>query len=212
VAVIGNGVDPQAFAPPLQAGEDVLFVGRLEIRGKGLDLLLRAWASAAPRLRAQLVIAGSGPDEAEVRALAHSLGIAHRVRFVGWLSGAAKFATMAAARLVVVSSREETFGLVAVEALAAGTPVVAFDIPCLRELVPSAVGELVPAYDVDVLADRLVAAYVDVDRVRGMGASGRRMAASYDWDVLASEQSRVYHDAVRSMGVSAGSRSPRRAG
>ncbi len=192
VDVIGNGVDRSLFDQPAQLGRDVLCIGRIELGGKGLDLMLRAWAQVHPQVDGDLVIAGRGPDEARVRALTERLGIAGRVRFVGWVSGADKARLLASSRLVVVPSRAETFGIVAVEALAAATPVVAFDIPCLREVVPASCGRLVPPFDVAALGTELAVLYRDVARVRAMGAAGRAFATGYDWDVLARRQADVY--------------------
>ncbi|MEU5694587.1 glycosyltransferase [Actinosynnema sp. NPDC020468] len=191
VEVIGNGVDPLAFEATPGSGDDVVFVGRLESAQKGLDLLLHAWALACPRITGTLVIAGTGPDERELRALAAELGVADRVRFAGWVSGRAKFALLAGARVAVVPSRFETFGIVAVEALATGTPVLAFDIPCLREVVPAHSGERVPPFDVARYAEALVRLHrvpKTADRVR----QARRFAGEHDWDVLARRQADFY--------------------
>ena len=196
VEVIGNGVDSVAFEQSHRVGQDVVFIGRLETRGKGLDLLLQAWAQACPQLDADLVVAGSGPDEAELRQLADRLGVADRVRFVGWISGAAKYELLSSVRLAVVPSRHETFGLVAVEALASGTPVLAFDIPCLRDLVVPEVGWVVPAFDVRAFADQLVAQYRDPDRLQEKGRRGRSAARAFNWDTLAARQAEVYEAAA----------------
>jgi glycogen synthase len=198
VTVIGNGVDPELVNQPAQLGRDVLCIGRLELEGKGMDLLLTAWARACRQVDADLVIAGRGPDEARVRRLAERLGIASRVRFVGWVSGAEKRRFLAASRLVVVPSRAETFGIVAVEALAAATPVLAFDIPCLREVVPAQCGRLVPPFDVEALAAAIVELYPETEHLLDLGAAGRAFAARYDWDVLARRQSAVYRSVAGS--------------
>jgi glycogen synthase len=192
VDVIGNGVDPGLFDQPARLGHDVLCIGRLELAGKGLDLLLRAWAEVHAQIDGDLVIAGRGPDEARVRQLADRLGIAQRVRFAGWVSGADKARLLSESRLVVVPSRAETFGIVAVEALAAATPVVAFDIPCLREVVPASCGRLVPPFDVSALAAQLASLHADTDRLAAMGQAGRAFASGYDWDALARRQGEVY--------------------
>ncbi len=196
VDVIGNGVDPDLFNEPAQLGRDVLCIGRLELVGKGLDLLLAAWAQVHRQVDGDLVIAGTGPDEARVRQLAKRLGVAARVRFPGWVSGADKARLLGASRLVVVPSRAETFGIVAVEALAAATPVVAFDIPCLREVVPGTCGRLVRPFDVAALSAELVRLYSDEDLIRGLGAAGRSFATGYDWAVLARHQADVYRSAA----------------
>ncbi|MGH3546550.1 MAG: glycosyltransferase family 4 protein [Pseudonocardiaceae bacterium] len=198
IDVISNGVNPAGFQEPQQLGRDVVFIGRLELRGKGLDLLLQAWARTAHHLDAQLIIAGRGPDESRIRNLVDQLGISDRVRFVGWANGAEKFALLSSARLVVVPSRHETFGIVAVEALAAATPVLAFNIPCLQEVIPPGCGWQVRPFDVTAFADTLRSLYIDSDRLLAAGRRGRVFAANYDWDTLAAQQAQSYRAALDS--------------
>ncbi|RKT54485.1 glycosyltransferase [Saccharothrix australiensis] len=196
VEVIGNGVDPRAFAATPSDGADVVYIGRLEFMQKGLDLLLGAWSSACAHVTGTLVVAGTGPGGRRLRDLADDLGIADRVRFAGWVTGQAKYDLLARARLVAVPSRFETFGIVAVEALATGTPVLAFDIPCLREVVPAHSGELVTPFDVPAYAEALIRLHRTPktgDRVR----RARSFAAAYDWDALARRQADFYRRAVR---------------
>ncbi|MCD2192365.1 glycosyltransferase family 4 protein [Actinomycetospora endophytica] len=199
VVVIGNGVDPVAFtvAPrPVAERADVVFVGRLEIAQKGLDLLLDAWALAAPRLEGDLLLAGTGPDEAALRERAERLGVADRVRFLGWVAGRDKAELVAGARVAAVPSRFETFGIVAAEALAVGTPVVAYDIDCLREVVPAEGGVLVPrddgAFDAAAYADALVDVAQDDPRRAVVARRGPEIARVHDWDALAATQDDFY--------------------
>jgi glycogen(starch) synthase len=197
VDVIGNGIDPRALEPIHQLGRDIICVGRLELFGKGIDLLLAAWAQAAPLVDGDLVIAGSGPDEERIRRLVETSGLAGRVRMVGWVSGTEKFELLSSARLVVVPSRGETFGLVAVEALGAGTPVIAFDIPCLREVVPDGCGWLIPPFNVTALASALVEKYGATTEVAAAGPAGRTFASQFDWDLLAVRQVDAYREGIR---------------
>lgn len=195
VEIIGNGVDPLAFSAIPGNSDDIVYIGRMEIAQKGLDLLLHAWADACLRIDGTLVLAGTGPDEPKLRALADELGITERVRFAGWVAGEAKYELLAVARVVVVPSRFETFGIVAVEALAAGSKVLAFDIPCLREVVPSHSGRLVEAFDVTAYSDALVALHREPKSDQSI-RQARRFAAAYDWDVLARRQAGFYLRAV----------------
>ncbi|BCW44170.1 glycosyltransferase family 4 protein [Arthrobacter sp. StoSoilB5] len=195
VDVIGNGVDPAAWKPEPKPGQDVLCIGRLEFGGKGLDLLLAAWEECAGRVDGQLLIAGSGPDEAKLHSVIEERGLSNRVRLLGWLSGEQKFQAMSEARLVVLPSRQETFGLVAIEALAVGTPVIAFDIPCLREIVPDSAGWLVPPFDVDAFAAEIARRYPEAGLME-MGSQGRAFASGFNWDRLAEMQAESFRDAV----------------
>ena len=129
---------------------DLLFVGQL-IRGKGVQLLLRAMARM--RTRRTLDIVGAGNLEGHLRALAERLGVADRVRFRGFQSDPQAW-MRAAACVVVPSFWQEPYGLVAAEAVALGRPVVAFAIGGL----PEACGgkaTLAPPGDVAALARAL---------------------------------------------------------
>ncbi|GAA4914774.1 glycosyltransferase involved in cell wall biosynthesis [Actinomycetospora succinea] len=202
VAVIGNGVDPQAFRERRRGpGTDVVFVGRLEIAQKGLDLLVDAWARVAGRIGGRLVLAGTGPDEAALRERAERHGVGDSVVFAGWVSGEDKYDLVANARLAVVPSRFETFGIVAAEALACGTAVVAYDIPCLREVVRSEAGVLVPylgdhAADVTALATALRAVACCEGLREAAAERGPALAAVHDWDALARTQECVLRAAA----------------
>ncbi|MFF4222479.1 glycosyltransferase [Streptomyces abikoensis] len=194
VEVIPNGVDRAAFIPPTgRRGDHVLYLGRLETTSKGLDLLLRAYALAAPRTTADLHIAGDGPHAADARALADGLGVADRVRWLGRVDGPARFDLLASARLVCVPSRQETFGMVAAEALATGAPVLAFDIPRLRDLVTDDVGVRVPPGDLHAYATALVTLTRDPARCAALGAKGPPTVAHLDWDRIAAAQLAAYH-------------------
>ena len=132
-----------------------------------------------------------GHDEARVRREVKRLGLDDRVRFVGWVRGEEKARLLAEARAVAMPSRMETFGIVAVEGFAAATPVVAFAIPSLREVVPEGAGFAVEPFDVEAYAQRLLQVCTDAELALAMGSEGRKFAAGYDWDVLAGQQAEV---------------------
>lgn len=199
VDVIGNGVDPAVWNIEPRLGKDVLFIGRLEYGHKGLDLLLGAWAHACKRVDANLLIAGTGPDEERMREAIRDAGLSGRVQMLGWLSGDKKFQALSDARLLVVPSRHETFGLVAIDALAAGTPVIAFDIPCLREIIPPGTGWVVDVFDVQALGDEIARRYPQAG-LEEVATQGRKFAAGYNWDALADMQARAYHTALTELG------------
>ena len=181
---------------PRPARTQVVFLGRLEIEQKGLDLLLHAYSRVADRVEADLWLAGDGPDADRVRDLARHRGVADRVHLLGSITGARRFDLLAEARLVVVPSRYETFGMVAAEALSVGSPVLAFDIPCLAELVTPAVGRVVPEGDVAAYADALAALAGDPTTCRELGEAGAASVAHLDWDRIAAAQLAVYRAAA----------------
>lgn len=170
-------VETAGFAPPADdAGRGgLLFVGRLTAQ-KGVDVLLRALA--APALaRETLTIVGDGPEGAALRTLAGSLGVAERVRWLGALPPTALPPHYAAARALVVPSREEGLGLVAVEGQLCATPVVAARSGGLPDVVRDDVtGVLVPPDDPAALAHALAALLADRPRAARLGARGRDAA------------------------------------
>lgn len=192
VAVVGNGIELESLEGEIALGRHVLFIGRLELHLKGIDLLLAAWAEVVPTIGDRLVIAGTGPDEQKIEHLIASLGLADSVDLVGWVSGEHKRSLVRSARLVVVPSRHETFGLVAVEALAAGTPVIIFDIPCLREVVPAGCGWSVEPFDAGALAREIASRYGREADLLEAGHRGRDFARAFDWDAQAQRQAHVY--------------------
>ncbi len=140
------GPDRDAFADPPIIGT----IGRLH-PNKGYDLLLDAAALLRDQgRRFELVIAGDGPEAPRLRAQADSLGLADQVRFPGWVEPRAALDDM---DIFVSSSRVEPFGLVIIEAMAAGVPVVATDIDGPRDILRGGeLGALAAAGDADALA------------------------------------------------------------
>jgi glycosyltransferase involved in cell wall biosynthesis len=165
----------------MQAGGDwdkrqpvILFVGSLIAR-KGVDTLLRAFAALAPELpEYRLVIAGEGPEQGNLAALAQSLGIAPRVEFPGFLSQVDIAAWMQRARLFTLPSNEEGQGVVLLEAMASGLPVAASDVGGIPEVVVEGTGRLFPAGDAPALAAQIRAMLAGPALWRQLGAAGRR--------------------------------------
>jgi glycosyltransferase involved in cell wall biosynthesis len=211
VDVIPNGVEPAAFDASATTGDDVVFLGRLEQQQKGLDLLLDAYARAAGRIDGRLLIAGDGPDRTKLERRAARLGIADRVQFLGRITGAPKYELLAGARLVVMPSRFETFGIVAIEALACGTPVLAFEIPCLRAVLPPNCGRMVAAYSVSDYAATMVDMYHSGELAE-MGAAGRHFARRFDWEQIAIQQEHAYQATLTHGSLPAARRRPLLAG
>jgi glycosyltransferase involved in cell wall biosynthesis len=173
--IVHYGIAPGPEAPPPPRGPRLLAVGRL-IEIKGLDTLLRALAAARADVPAMtLDLAGSGPVERDLRHLAAQLGLEDAVRFLGHVSPVAPLLEEALA--VVVPSRGEGFGMVALEAMERSRAVVASAVGGLPELVfEGESGLLVPPDDVEALRVALVRVATDPDATAAMGAAGRRRA------------------------------------
>lgn len=148
----------------------ILYLGQL-IRGKGVDLLLRALSSLKIPWRA--TAAGDGNDRAMLEELAGRLGIADRVRFTGWQEDTDP--CFARCDVAVFPSRwQEPFGLSGAEALGHGVPVVAFDTGGVREwLEDGETGFIVPEQDTAGMALRLETLYREPALRKRMGSLGK---------------------------------------
>jgi glycosyltransferase involved in cell wall biosynthesis len=193
-AVVPMGTDlTERFTPDPRIEREpfVLFVGRL-VKKKGADLLLEAFARiAADHPDLGLVVAGDGPERAELEALASRLGIPGRIRFLGAvaidrLPDLYRRATAAAFPFRrTASGDQEGFGLVVVEAMGCGCPVICGDVPAVRDIVSNGVtGQLVPPGDFDALTRALRETLADSDRARRMAeAAGRFVRSHFDWEM-----------------------------
>jgi glycosyltransferase involved in cell wall biosynthesis len=180
VEVIHNGVTVESLTRVLSPNPVAVFAGRL-VSEKGVDVLLHAFAIVARELpEARLILAGDGPERAELAALAEKLDIATRVTFLGHLSKGEMERKFAQAWVQVVPSRwAEPFGLVAVEAMMRGTAVVASSMGGLNEIVrDGATGLLVPPNDSHALAEKLKEVLSDRVKAKTMGTSGRALAVT----------------------------------
>ncbi|MGF6274151.1 glycosyltransferase involved in cell wall biosynthesis [Massilia sp. UYP11] len=177
VVVVPNPVRPTSAAAGARAEAGrILFLGRLD-PAKGVDELLQACAALAarhPGLR--LVLGGSG-DLDWVRGRAAELGIAGRVETPGWLDAAARDAQLARAWLFCLPSHAEGLPMSVLEAMAAGTPVVATRVGGIPEaLADGELGLLVPPRDAAALADA-IERLLDDARLRARLARAARAAA-----------------------------------
>ena len=182
---IAAGADPPA--PPV--APRLVAVGRL-IPIKGLDILLRAFARARTGLpELTLEIAGSGPLESELRRSAPE-----GVTFLGRVEDVATVYERSA--IVVVPSRGEGFGMVALEAAERGRAAIVSDVGGLPEIVVDGeTGVVVPPEDVDALAGALVALASDPGRVRRLGTAARmRAVQEFSLDAATDGVEAVYRD------------------
>ncbi|MBC8088075.1 MAG: glycosyltransferase family 4 protein [Phycisphaerae bacterium] len=211
IACLPAGADEALFALPRRDGGDfVLYMGRVDIAQKGLDLLFRAYAQVPSALRIPLIVAGHG-DRALVQPMVSELGLAETVRFVGKVDGIAREELFQQCRFVVVPSREETFGMVILEGCAAGKPVALFDVAPMNEVAAPGACEVVEPFDVPAYAaalSRLLSA--SQDELRNRGDACRSWAQRFSWDAVAAAQSDFYEECVDTWHNRRTSRSVRR--
>ena len=202
--VIPNGVDTSRFARAVPAdlgpGTKLLFVGRLHAR-KGFPVAVEAFASLAgerPDLR--LVVAGAGE---EASALDRVSGpVRDRITMLGTVPNDDLPPIHAACDLFVApNTGGESFGVILVEAMAAGLPVIASDIAGFDEVVtPGEDGLMVPPGDAGALAGAVERLLDDPAAADRLAAAGRLRAAAADWPVVVDRLEAVYAEAVAAGG------------
>ena len=209
IELVPPGVDHAFFSPGDRAGArtalgfddrpTLLFVGRIQPL-KGLSIAVRALAELDAS-DARLVVVGGpsgteGPGELEsVRSLIAELGVADRVQLVEPRPHHLLSTYYRAADVVLVPSRSESFGLVALEAAACGIPVVAASVGGLRMLVDDGVtGYLVDSRDPSDFAGCVDSLLADPAGAARMGEQATRLANRYSWSTTAARLRRLYAD------------------
>lgn len=203
---IPNGVDVAAFAsaPKLdgypRAGKSVLFLGRYDEPRKGMDVLLRALPALVDAFPdVEVLVVGRG-DEDELREEAGDL--AGHLNCLGSVDDMTKASAMRSADVYCApNTGGESFGIVLVEAMAAGTAVVASDLDAFRRVLEDGTaGRLVPVDDAAAMASALIEVLSDdVARARYVDVAAKAVRR-YDWSVVAREILRVY-ETVAGAGV-----------
>jgi 1,4-alpha-glucan branching enzyme len=206
VVVIGNGVFTHKVAAPPLTGEKrrryvlddeslIFFVGRL-VKEKGVDVLLRALPRVfAEHPRAKAVVSGRGPMFFELQKQAEDYGISERVLFTGFVDDEERNKLLASADIAVFPSFYEPFGIVALEAMAAGTPVIVSDVGGMGDVVEDGVDGLkfTPGDD-EKLARAILLLLSDHNFSDLLRQNGKITAAtSYSWHALAGITQRLYH-------------------
>ncbi|HEX9115947.1 MAG TPA: glycosyltransferase [Anaerolineae bacterium] len=221
IAVVPPGVDLQRFRPfPCEQArasigvppdqQVVLFVGRIQPI-KGIDTLIRAMSivfDREPQLRHHVVLSiiGGDPDAdqdrdeselARLQALRAQLGIGDLVTFLGSKDQDMLPCYYSAASMVVVPSHYESFGMVALEAMACGCPVIASDVGGLSFSVADGFnGYLVPNGDPEALAYKLTLLLKYESLRRQLGEQARRWVERYRWANIANEILEVYEEVL----------------
>lgn len=209
VFVLSMGVDARARfvpgAPGERAADEVLYVGRL-VRKKGVGDLVDAFARLGGHPHARLTIVGTGPLEREIRDQVERSGLAARVTFAGAIPNDQLAPFYRRASVAVVPSvvardgDQEGLGLVIAEAMACECPVVASDLPAIRDIVQHGVtGFLARPGDAGDFAEKIAAVLRDPAQAASLAREGRRLVLErFDWQGVGQR----YEDLLSSVALS----------
>ena len=209
IGVLPNAIDVAFWrpGPPRDGAGDVHFVSAMRLSRKKRPLsLVRAFAAAtrfvagAPRMR--LTIAGDGPDRGDVIRLAAELGVEDKVVLAGKLDRSALRALYAKADAFILPSERESFGIAALEARAAGLPVIAMLAGGARDFISAGTNGLL-ARDTAELATFISRMALDRPLRSYMAQRNRLAPAEYDWSAVTTAHLALYDTAVRTRDAAA---------
>jgi cellulose synthase/poly-beta-1,6-N-acetylglucosamine synthase-like glycosyltransferase/glycosyltransferase involved in cell wall biosynthesis/O-antigen/teichoic acid export membrane protein len=166
----------------------VVYLGRLKAY-KSVDILIKAFFIVASKVRsAKLIIAGNGEEELQLKKLTAKMDLGNSVQFVGKVSEQEKIRLLQKAWVFVNPSFMEGWGITTIEANACGTPIVAADVPGLRDSVLNPkTGFLVEHGDYAAFANKIIQLIKDAELREQMSRDAREWAENFDWDKTSKE-------------------------
>lgn len=191
VRIIHNAVDHGVYKPDAGTARvkgRVIYLGRVK-RYKGIDFLIRALARIRrTRPEARLVVVGSGDDLPRLARIARGLGVDDAVEFTGFVDTETKVRLLRESEIMVTPSPKEGWGVTTIEANACGTPVIASDVPGLRDAVRrEETGLLFPYGDVDALTASMERLLGDERLREGFSRAAIEWAGRFTWERSAEE-------------------------
>lgn len=214
--IIGNGIDTQAWEQNSTLTEQnyLLSIGRLE-KEKGFHILIDAFASLMKQGRkTSLIIAGSGSEEKNLQQQAEQLGLnvvtqfkddaiipESSIVFTGYINGKTKMRLISQAQAILFAPQpaiwEEPFGIVQLEAMAAGKPLIASDTYASRYLQKSGLqAALVKADDAQAWANEISTLLDNTVLKQNMGLTNLQHAKTFDWEIIAKKYAGFYQKLV----------------
>lgn len=193
VKVIPNGISEVLIRAENKIGDYLGFIGRIDIYNKGLDLLLRA----VKKLEIKVLIAGKGKDVVKLKEMIKNLNLTHKIDYIGYLSETEKISFMSNAKFILMPSRFEGQGIVALEAAALGKPLIVSDIPELRYVTENGFGISFRSEDVESLKQAIKYLLDNENLIEKMGHRGRQYAAQFTWDRIAEEYEKYLLEIIK---------------
>lgn len=181
--IVPEGVGSGFFKIRKKEARHILFLGRMDINQKGIDLLLKAYQKIADKIQYPLIIAGNGPDEKKVKEMIEKLGLEKKVSMIGAAYGEKKNKILSESLYVAFTSRHETFSCFALEALASGLPLIAFDIPGLSWVNNKCILKA-KAFNTSDYANILLRAS-NSRKIKTISKNARGFARKYTWSKVA---------------------------
>ena len=199
IYIVPDGIEfekIQAIQPQLSKNPDIIFIGRL-VKLKGVDMLIKA----IPRLievfsNLRVIIAGSGPQENELKDLVKELKLEEYVEFLGFIAEEEKFRWYKGCKIVVVPSRWDCSPITIYEAMACGKPVVASNVTNSEILENEKTGFLFEPENIDELAEKIIILLKDEKLRKKMEKEAKEKAKQCDWSKIVERTVEIYKEVI----------------
>lgn len=188
--IISNGI--QNINYDLSEGHYIAYIGRIDIYNKGLDVAIESFS----QLDLNFKIAGKGKDEDKIKSIIKSKNYCN-ISYVGYLSENKKIEFIKNSLFLIMPSRFEGQGIVALEAAAMGKPVIVSDIPELKYIVENGFGLSFKSGDYKDLREKIIYLFNNPELIREMGQKGIEYAKNFLWDNIALQYEKYLMEVVR---------------
>ena len=201
IYVVPSGIDFNTFREirSIQSLEkpDIFVASRME-KLKGLDLLIKATSIVVTELpNIQVFIAGTGPEERELKALVKKLNLENHIRFLGFISNEEKYQYYNACKFVVVPSRWDCQPITLFEAAASGKPVIASDMSNPEIVEDRNTGLIFKSENVTDLADKIKILMKNQELREKMSITAKERATKFDWKEIAQKFVNIYGEVIK---------------
>lgn len=200
INMIPNGVDTSLVHLATIEKKYILFIGRIDIYQKGIDVLLKSFSKITKHEKIKLIIAGSGKkkDITKLKHLIEIFALGDRVDFLGKISEQKKKELLSNCMFVCMPSRFESWGMVAIEAAACEKPIIGAKISGLWDAVKDGeTGMLVEPDNSEELFQAMVTLIGNKNLRRTLGKNARIWAQNFNWDSIAQSQEEIYAKCIK---------------
>lgn len=198
IKIIPNGISPELLTTPNDGGDYILYLGRIDIYGKGLDILIGAYNEFYRSFAdVHLLIAGDGRDMEKFKTmlLKQPDEIRKNIELLGWISGNKKREVISKALFAVFPSRHEVQPLAVLEAMACSKAVIVSEIPELSYVIKNKAGISFKTEDSISLAQSMKDLLISNER-KEMGQRGRVWVKDFTWDKIALKYEKFLTDVL----------------
>lgn len=192
--IVPQGVKREYFSIRLKKPTHILFLSRLDVAHKGIDLLLAAYSKIKNNTSLPLVIAGHGPDELLIKKLIKTYSLNDRVILSGAAYDEKKRDLISTALFTALPNKGGGMSLWALESLASGLPLVCFDVPDTR-WIPESISFKARAFDADDFAQKLLLA-IQTPSFTVMRSQARKFARQFSWDKVSANYEDFFYEVL----------------